>query len=104
MGSGQAINAAGTIVGYAFDAASALRAFVYTGGAMYDLNTLVSPTDSLYGAITLIDAEGINDGTRELAGGQIYIGQFSDNFPPGRGVLRSPDGSIYAGQIGRAHV
>ena len=58
-------------IGYAFDAASALRAFVYTGGAMYNLNTLVSPTDPLYGAITLIDAEGINDSGQILANGTL---------------------------------
>ena len=50
------INAQGQVVGQSFGASSA-RAFLYQGGVMTDLNTLIQPGSSLY----LVLANDIND-------------------------------------------
>ena len=58
---GYAINAAGQIVGSSSIAGTAgIHAFFYNG-PMYDLNSLVSPTDPLQPFVVLTEARGIND-------------------------------------------
>ena len=51
------INASGDVVGYSFDAQINVAAFLYTGGRMIDLNTLVPPGEDWQLQI----ASGIND-------------------------------------------
>ena len=51
------INDAGRVVGYSYTADGALHAFLYTGGAMLDLNSLVAPASGW----ELQSATGIND-------------------------------------------
>lgn len=56
---GTALNNSGTVVGYAYDAGGRARAFVYSGGVMYDLNSLA--TVGIAEGALLYDAQGIND-------------------------------------------
>lgn len=55
-----AINDRGQIVGYSVDAAGSGRAFLDEKGVMYDLNTLIDPTDPLAGFVTLEEAVSIS--------------------------------------------
>ena len=57
--SAASINDAGQIVGSSDDG-TATRAFVYANGQMYDLNSVIDPTDPLVGLVSLKDAVSIN--------------------------------------------
>ena len=74
---GYGINASGQVVGDLYGG-NGQRAFLYDGGIMYDLNTLLAPTDPLYGMVTLIGAIGINDAGQIVAGG--YLGGFGYSY------------------------
>jgi probable HAF family extracellular repeat protein len=65
------INADGDVVGNSFTG-SQIHAFIYTGGTMYDLNSLVAPTTAV-----LTQATGINDS------GQISAQGFPAGFSIG---------------------
>ncbi len=47
---------------------------LYTGGSMYNLNSLINPSDPLYGQIHLVDAVGITDSGLILALGCVDNG------------------------------
>lgn len=57
--SANSINDGGQIVGVS-QSDSAMRAFVYDSGQMYDLNTLIDPASPLTGLVNLQEAVGIN--------------------------------------------
>ncbi len=52
-----AVNSGGVVVGWGYTPAGNMDAFMYSGGVMTDLNTLISPTSGW----VLNDASGIND-------------------------------------------
>jgi probable HAF family extracellular repeat protein len=59
---GNAINAAGQITGYANTVGDAAQhAFLYTNGAMVDLNTLIAPSSPLEPYVTLSEGRDISD-------------------------------------------
>ena len=62
-----AINAIGQIVGTADTVSNSSRAFLFDSGTMYDLTTLVSPGDPLFGQIAFTNATGINDNGQIIA-------------------------------------
>jgi probable HAF family extracellular repeat protein len=55
--SGQAVNASGQVAGYAETASGTSHAFLYSGGQMLDLNSLIAPGSGF----TLESAQGISD-------------------------------------------
>jgi probable HAF family extracellular repeat protein len=65
---GYALNARGEVAGYSFLNSSATNshAFIYSGGVMSDLNTLIDPALG----ITLTEATAINDSGQIVANGQ----------------------------------
>jgi len=65
------INDSGAVVGYAFKAGNVQHAFLYTSGAMLDLNTLL-PTGSGWSVLTT--ARAIND-HGQIVGTGTYNGQ-----------------------------
>ena len=58
---GLAINSQGNVVGYAQNASGASRAFLFSGGSLVDLNTLINPGDPLQPYVTLVSATGISN-------------------------------------------
>jgi probable HAF family extracellular repeat protein len=64
-----AINDMGMVVGDSETAAGQEHAFLYSGGTMYDLNTLISPLSGW----TLTYADGIND-QGQIIGFGLYDG------------------------------
>jgi len=60
-GSGLAINSSGQIVGYATLPSGHSRAFLFSGGKLVNLNTLIDPSDALAPYVTLISATGISE-------------------------------------------
>ena len=59
-GSGLAINSAGQVVGYATLPSGHSRAFLFSGGKLVNLNTLIDPNDPLARYVMLISATGIS--------------------------------------------
>jgi probable HAF family extracellular repeat protein len=59
-GVGLAINSSGEVVGYATVPSGHSRAFLFTGGKLVNLNTLIDPSDPLALYVTLISATGIS--------------------------------------------
>jgi probable HAF family extracellular repeat protein len=55
--SATAVNDSGQVVGYSLIASVAVHAFLYSGGQMLDLNSLVAPGSGF----TLVQANGISD-------------------------------------------
>jgi probable HAF family extracellular repeat protein len=70
-GSADAINTGGQIVGNASTSAGIQHAFVYSGGSIVDLNTLISPSSGW----TLNSATGINDSGQIVGTGVNAQGQ-----------------------------
>ena len=66
---GLSINAEGEVVGSFAPNYSSVHAFLWDGTSMQDLNALISPSDPLFGAVTLTDAPGINDLGQIVANG-----------------------------------
>ena len=64
------INNAGEVVGSATDSIGNGRGFLYTGGTMYDLNSLIAPGSG----VTVESANGINN-RRQIVGNGISNGQ-----------------------------
>jgi len=66
---GLAINDSGWIVGDSYTAGGITfsDAFLYEGGTMYDLNSLLAPTDPLYGMVAFLTAYAINDAGQIVA-------------------------------------
>jgi hypothetical protein len=54
-----------------------LHAFLFTGGVMNDLNTLLAASDPLAGNVTFTDARGINDSGQIVANGLYASGPFA---------------------------
>jgi probable HAF family extracellular repeat protein len=67
---GWGINDGNEVVGD-LDRASNETAFLYTGGAIYDLNGLIAPADPLYGRVRFSLAAGINN-TGQIAANGCY--------------------------------
>ena len=81
------INDCDTVVGYALHQASnALTPFVYLHGAMYDPNTLITPTAPL---VHLFQALGVNDAGQILAVGSTN-GEPSTDGPPYHTFILNP--------------
>jgi probable HAF family extracellular repeat protein len=71
---GEAINDEGEVVGDT-NIAGKGTAFLYENGVMFNLNSLISPTDPLYGDVWLNEATGINDRGQIVADGWYTDGQ-----------------------------
>jgi probable HAF family extracellular repeat protein len=75
------INNQGWVVGQALTASGALHGFLWQGGELIDLNTLVSPDDPFFdrpevdasGGFTITDATAVNHGGQILATGSFRI-------------------------------
>jgi probable HAF family extracellular repeat protein len=65
-----ALNDSGAVVGWANNAAGAQRAFLYSGGALVDLNSLLPPGSGW----ELLEATGIND-SGQIVGNGVINGQ-----------------------------
>ncbi len=81
---GFGINAAGQVVGYSDISGGSQRAFIYDGGMMQDLTSLLATTDPLHGLVTLESANGINDS------GQIIARGYLAGNPSFQGFLLTP--------------
>jgi len=66
---GYGINASGQVTGYSGTSTGAYNAFLYTEGAMLDLDALLAPSSPIAGQITLQIGEGINDAGQIVANG-----------------------------------
>ena len=58
--SANSVNDNGQVVGTSSDASGTERAFLYQNGQMYDLNSLIDPSDPLLGSVTLEEAVSIS--------------------------------------------
>ena len=63
---GFAVNGSGEVVGISTLSTGAIVPFLYTGGTMYDVNALISPSDPVYHAVQFVSAfdspnEDMND-------------------------------------------
>ena len=67
------INDSGQIVGYSTTASGASHAFLWTGGTMTDMNTLIGPASGW----TLTGAAAINNNGQILCGGSNTSGQWA---------------------------
>jgi probable HAF family extracellular repeat protein len=69
------INITGQVVGYANAPSPHGGAFIYTGGTMMDLTTLISVADPLFNVVKFTGARAINDN------GWILVNGLKDNIP-----------------------
>lgn len=86
----QNINNGGQIAGFSFDAYGNVRAAVWSGGAIYDLNTLVPPSSGIF----LQEALDVNDRGQIIGFGCIKC-DGSDQIP----FLATPTGSYSTGKV-----
>jgi probable HAF family extracellular repeat protein len=90
---GYAINRRGEVVGSSGTAIGKTAAFLYVNDIMFDLNSLISPTDPLNGTVWLNEALGINKSGEIVADGCYTSGSLKcDAFllkatPPGNTPL-----------------
>lgn len=68
---GLGINASGEVVGWADTSTNTQDGFLYSNGQMLDLNSLLTPSDSLLYTIT--EATGINDHGQIVANGHVNV-------------------------------
>jgi probable HAF family extracellular repeat protein len=74
-------------------AAPTCTAFLYDAGTTFDLNTLISPTDPLYGDVYFAYAEDINDADQIAAYGCYVSGSLDGQC---HAFLLNPQGSVSA--------
>jgi probable HAF family extracellular repeat protein len=71
------INNADQVVGASADDANNEAAFLWQDGTMYDLNTLIVPTDPSFGTVHLTQAYGVNNNGQIVAVGNYTSGLYA---------------------------
>src|SRR5262249_29652644 len=77
LSTGYAINDSDEVVGTSTTTSGGSDAFLYSNGTMFDLNSLISPTDPLHDAVRLDEATGINNRGEIVADGRYTSGPLS---------------------------